>query len=114
MDEATMITDEQYAAASLAGEEEHRAYAAVRAKYDKRSHRIMIELASGVVVAVPVSILQGLTKASDDDLKSLYLDDDGIGLHITSLDWDMSVPGIMQGRYGSPKWMKALHSQKPH
>lgn len=103
-----MITDEEYELAVKAGDEEYAKYGAVGAFFEERTRRVILQLASGVLVAVPVDLLQGLAQASNDDLRSLRLDEVGLGLHIERLDWDMSIPGIMQGRYGSPQWMRSL------
>lgn len=100
-----MITQEEYEVASIAGDRLREAYEAVAVRYDERERLIVVELAGGRALSVPTQLLQGLEDATPDDLRSIEIDASGLGLHIEGLDWDMSVPGIMQGRYGSPRWM---------
>lgn len=100
-----MISDDEYERATRKGDEEIALYGAVSVHYDEGEDAIVIKLARGLVVHVERKLLQGLQKASQEDLQSIELDVAGIGLHIERLDWDMSIEGIMHGRYGSQQWM---------
>ena len=103
-----MSDDLQYEEACRAADQEQEVYGAVGVRYDEAGDAILIQLARGISLSVPRQLLQGLDKATPDDLRSIEVDPSGIGLHIESLDWDMSIPGIMQGRYGSARWMQSI------
>jgi len=109
---ATMITDDEYEAACHAGDAEQEVYGAVSVRYEERGDVIMVKLARGIELSVPRLLLQGLGSASLTDLHSIELSPSGLGLRIPNLDWDMSIRGIMHGRYGSPRWMMGLAGEE--
>lgn len=99
------MKDQEFSAADDAGAREQELYGALAVHYDKGRDEIVFKLARGLIVQVERKLLQGLQDASTLDLQSIELSPAGVGLHIESLDWDMSIEGIMNGRYGSPRWM---------
>jgi hypothetical protein len=70
-------------AAELADKVEPRAQAA---RYDANSHRLIIELRSGVTVMVPCSLIQGLSDAPPDDIARVKIVVRGEDLHWPALD----------------------------
>lgn len=80
---------------------------AVRARYDRRSRRIVIELANGSQFAFPAELAQGLSGASPEALAEIELSGGGYGLHWPSLDVDLTVPGLLAGVFGTARWMAA-------
>lgn len=80
---------------------------AVKARYDRRAERVVIGLSNGVQIAFPVHLAEGLTEASADDLSDIEISPTGLGLHWPKLDADVYVPALMQGVFGSKKWIAA-------
>ena len=74
---------------------------AVSARYDRRSERVMITLNTGAVVGFPLSALPGLEQAAPDDLRRIDVEGGGYGLHVASLDADISVPALLADQLGS-------------
>lgn len=48
---------------------------------------------------------QGLETASDDELAAVEILAAGYGLHCEALDADLSVPGLLAGRFGTKAYM---------
>ncbi len=78
---------------------------AVTARYDRRSSRVVVGLNTGVQVAFPVSLAEGLAGATPDDLAEIEISPAGLGLHWPKLDADVYVPALLQGVFGSRTWM---------
>jgi hypothetical protein len=78
---------------------------AVSARYDRRRARIVITLNTGVELAVPTRLAEGLTGASAENLADIEISPAGLGLHWPRLDADLYVPGLLQGLFGSKSWM---------
>ncbi len=103
------LTDEEYSRAVEAGQaNEPRARSA---RYDRAKSRLIIELQNGVVLMIPTALLQGLDGASAKDLAAVEILADGYALHWPSLDADFTVPGLVQGIFGTDKWMREIASQ---
>ena len=100
------LTSSQIAAANASGrriaaELPH----AAKARYDRRSKRIVVELTNGALFAFPPQLAQGLVDASPDDLAIIELAGGGYGLHWPKLDADFTVPGLLMGLFGTQTWM---------
>lgn len=80
---------------------------AVSARYDARSKRIVVELTSGATFAFPPALVEGLSDATPGELADIEVSPIGYGLHWRRLDEDYSVPGLMNGVFGTAKWMAA-------
>lgn len=70
-----------------------------------RDGRLLVELNTGIGVAIPVSMIEGLSGASEAQLHEVEVLPSGIGLHWESLDADVHVPSLLSGLYGSQAWM---------
>lgn len=80
---------------------------AVRARFDRRSRRIVIELTNGSNFAFPPELAQGLGGASAEALNDIDLSGGGFGLHWPQLNVDLTVPGLLKGVFGTARWMAA-------
>lgn len=101
------ISEQEFQAATLRGEELRRKGYAVRADYDDRQNRLVVDLNTGVTIMVPVHLIQELSDAAADDLGEIEISPAGIALHWPRLDADVYVPGLIQGIYGTKRWMAA-------
>lgn len=83
------------------------------AAYDPDTHKIIIYLHSGAIFHLPVELGEGIATASPAELSTVEVTPLGDGLHWESLDADLSVAGLLAGRFGSRAWMERLvQSQK--
>lgn len=80
---------------------------ATSARYDRKSDRIVVELDSGATFAFPPRLAEGLSEATADELTDIELLGDGFGLHWEQLDVDYTVPGLVNGVFGTARWMAA-------
>jgi hypothetical protein len=80
---------------------------ATDARYDRRNQRVMITLNSGAVVGFPLSALPGLEQATPDDLRKIEIEGGGYGLHVASLDADISIPSLLADQLGSTVMRRA-------
>ncbi len=80
---------------------------AISARYDRRTARIVVNLNTGVQIAFPTRLAEGLADASPDDLADIEVSPAGLGLHWPQLDADVYVPALLQGVFGSKRWMAA-------
>jgi hypothetical protein len=78
---------------------------AVSARYDRRRSRIVIALNTGVELAFPTRLAEGLAGAPPEDLSDIEISAAGLGLHWPRLDADLYVPALLQGVFGSKSWM---------
>lgn len=98
-------TPDELEAARRAGELEAEEYGAHGVFYDAHARKVVISLPGEMQLTFPPYAVQGLDGASEDDLRSIELVDGGLGLRIEHLDLDISIPGLLKGLRGSPKWM---------
>lgn len=86
---------------------------ALSARYDAKAERIVVELTSGATFAFPPTLVQGLAGATPEQLADIQLSPIGYGLHWPQLDEDYSVPGLMNGLFGTAKWLAARAGRTP-
>ena len=102
-------SDSQIAAAEARGRElldsEPRATAA---RYDARTDRVVVELTNGATFAFPPRLAQDLADADARQLGEVEIAGAGFGLHWPGLDADLSIPGLLAGRFGTKAWMSEL------
>ncbi len=99
--------DEFSAATRRAAERRANEPFAVAARYDRRRDRIVVSLNTGVELAFPPRIAQGLETAAPSDLTDIEISPSGFGVHFPRLDAHLYLPALMQGVFGSKKWMAA-------
>jgi hypothetical protein len=90
------------------GQRLKRQLLAVDARYDRRNERVMITLNTGAVVGFPLSVLPGLERATPDDLRKIEVEGGGYGLHVASLDADISIPALLADHFGSTVVKRAV------
>lgn len=99
------ISEEDFAAATVRTEEARRAGCVVLAQHDAGRGSLVLELSTGVQLVVPMRLVEGLAGAAEADLAEIEITPTGLGLHWPRLDADVSVPGLLQGVFGSRRWM---------
>ncbi|KAA6182160.1 DUF2442 domain-containing protein [Thiohalocapsa marina] len=99
------ITDDviQQAEARMAAARDHAH--AVAARYDRRTRRVIVRLHSGLELAIPPHLVEGLDDATPDALAEIEVSPSGLGLHWPQLDTDLYVPALLEGQFGSKQWM---------
>ncbi len=99
------ITDDviQKAEARMTAERDHAH--AVAARYDRRANRVVVRLHSGLELAIPPHLVEGLADATPDALAEIEISPSGLGLHWPQLDADLYVPALLEGQFGSKQWM---------
>ena len=99
------ITERELRRAEARMETQRQASHAVSARYDRRSSRIIVALNTGVQIAFPADLAEGLAGASAAELAQIEISPAGLGLHWPRLDADLFVPSLLQGMLGSKSWM---------
>ena len=76
---------------------------AVAVVYSRHSHRqVYIELHDGRTVSFPADRFRRLASASDAELQDVQVEVNGHALRWEQLDEDITVPGILAGRFELP------------
>ncbi|WP_373530180.1 DUF2442 domain-containing protein [Nostoc sp.] len=81
---------------------------ATRAFYDPYLGMIIVFLSNKCMFGFPSEVGQGLADASIKDLAEVEVTPSGEGLHWKTLDVDLSIPALMNGIFGTKKWMAEL------
>ncbi len=81
---------------------------ATEARYNRRTRRIEVELRDGCMFAFPAEIAQGLRGATPEQLAEVQVIGNGATLRWEELNADLTVPGLLAGRFGSARWMSEL------
>jgi hypothetical protein len=81
---------------------------AIAARYDRRVSRVVVTLSNGLELAFPPHMAEGLADAKPADLAVIEITPAGLGLHWPKLDADLYLPTLLQGVFGSPRWMAGL------
>ena len=99
--------DEWKAADERAARLNKRTPRAVKARYDGRTGRIVVDLSSRLTISFSPQDAQGLGRASAHDLREIEISPSGFGLHFPNLDADLYIPALLDGFFGSEAWMAA-------
>lgn len=78
---------------------------AVRARYDRRSRRVVIDLSTGFSIMFKPHAAQGLEEAKPEQLAKIEISPSGFGIYFPDLDADLYLPGLIEGFRGSQRWM---------
>jgi hypothetical protein len=81
---------------------------AIAARYDRRTGRIVVSLSNGLDLGIAVAKAQGLAGAKASDLAAIEITPTGLGLHWPKLDADLYLPSLLQGLFGTRRWMASL------
>jgi hypothetical protein len=102
------INDEAIAAANERGRIFRETHPhATAARYDVKADRVIVDLTNGATFAFPPQLVEGLHGASPEQIAEVEVIGAGYGLHWETLDLDYTVPGLMNGIFGTAKWMAA-------
>lgn len=85
---------------------------AVTARYDRRVHRVVIGLSTGIEIAFSPRAAQGLESARTADLDVIEISPSGLGLHFPRLDADLYLPALLEGLLGTRRWTAAQLGRK--
>ena len=103
------ITREQIKAANKRGSAAiARGPVARAARSDARRALIVISLEDGCEFSFPTALAEGLTDAPRSKLKKIEISPNGLGLHWPQLDADLYVPALIEGAFGSRRWMQHI------
>ncbi|QEX21486.1 hypothetical protein FRZ61_14120 [Hypericibacter adhaerens] len=80
---------------------------AVSAAFDKKQGKIVVELSTGLTIAFRPGDAQGLEQATPTDLGEIEISPSGFGLHFPRIDADLYIPALLEGFFGSRRWMAA-------
>jgi hypothetical protein len=81
---------------------------AVEARYDRRRARVVVRLDNGLELAFPPELAEGLGEGSPAALSQIEISPTGLGLYWPRLDADLYLPALLNGVFGSPRWMAGL------
>jgi len=84
---------------------------ALSVRYDRENGRVEIHLSSGLVVSFSPRDAQGLEQARPSELEQIEISPSGFGIHFPKLDADLYLPSLLEGFFGSRKWMGARLGQ---
>jgi hypothetical protein len=101
------VNEQEFAQAQKRGRARRQAGYAVAVRYEPRTSRIVVGLHTGLELAFPPSLTEGLAGASPADLAGVEISPSGLGLHWPKLDADVYIPALLQGIFGSRRWMAA-------
>ena len=101
------ITETELERASARMQKKRDAGHALSGRYDRRRRRVVVQLNTGIEIAFPPELAEGLAGASPEDLAEIEISPSGLGLHWPRLDADVYVPALLQGVLGSRSWMAA-------
>ena len=99
------ITEQELEQAQRRMEAVREAGYAVSARFDRRRSRVVVALNTGVELAFPTRLAEGLADASPENLADIEISPAGLGLHWPRLDADLYIPALLQGVFGSKSWM---------
>lgn len=81
---------------------------AVSGYFDTTSQKIVIEFESGAEYRFPARLAQGLESASVAELSNVEISPSGMGIHWPALDVGFSIPHLLEGIYGTKRWMESI------
>jgi hypothetical protein len=99
--------DEFQVATERAKRRHKRIPSAITAHYDPISGRVVVGLSSDLEVTFFPGSVQGLENATASQLEPIEITPSGFGLHFPKLDADVYLPTLLEGVFGSKRWMAA-------
>ncbi len=103
------VTDAEIDAAIARGKAfEKYAPRAVKAAYREKDDVIAITLSTGVEIAIPRKLLQGLKGADPVDVGQIQILGPGSMLHWETLDVDHGLASLLKGVFGNRRWMSEI------
>jgi hypothetical protein len=80
----------------------------VRVQYEEKKDLVSLFFADGLKVSIPRKQMQDLGDANQSQLSKIEIVGNGTGLHWPLLDVDHYVPGLLQHRFGTKRWMNEI------
>jgi hypothetical protein len=106
------ISNETFDLANKRGAQKQPHYpAAAAVKYDPGIARLVIDLASGLGLTIPLEAVQGLEDAVPADLADAEISPSGLGIYFPKLDTDIYLPALLEGVLGTKRWMAARNGK---
>jgi hypothetical protein len=103
------ITKAQFKAANARGAATvARGPIAHAARYDARRRLIVITLDGGCEFAFPTDLAEGLADMPRSKLAKIQISPNGLGLHWPLLDADLYLPSLIEGAFGSRRWLEHI------
>ncbi len=100
--------DEQLCAANARSQHRLRTEPHIeKAHYDPKLGRVIVSLSNHAWFAFRPEDAQGLEHATPAELKKIEISPSTFGLHFPLLDAQFDITALMQGHFGSRKWMAA-------
>jgi len=87
---------------------EERNIRVISATYRAKGDHVVLGPSSGVEVAIPRVLLQGLEGAKPKELRQIEIEGPGTGLHWPAVGIDPYVPALLAGVFGTRRWMSEL------
>ena len=103
--------DEFEAASKRASARLQKTPCAVQVHYDRKRERVVIDLSTGIEVAFRPHDAQGLENAKPNQLDVIEISPSGLGIHFPKLDADLFVPALLEGFFGSKRWIASQHGK---
>jgi hypothetical protein len=101
------ISDADFKAANCRAAAKQAAFPAVVAiRYDRRTIRMFVSLASGLDLAFSVKDIRELEGARAVDFATAEISSSGMGVHFPRLDADIYVPALLQ-QFVTKHWLAA-------
>lgn len=105
-DKRPLLTNAEYDAATERGRIFRETVPhAVAARYDYASGRVIVDLTNGATFAFPAHLAQALQGATPEQLAEVEVLGSGYGLRWDCLDADVAVPSLLNGVFGTAKWL---------
>ena len=80
----------------------------IQVQYEAKEDLVSLSFADGLKVSIPRKQLQGLERANRSQLSKIEIVGNGTGLHWPLLDIDHYVPGLLEHRFGTKRWMNEI------
>ena len=80
--------------------------------YNRESRKIVIHFDNDCTFECPVSLLQGVSNLTDDEIAKVELTPAGWGITWSNADLDFGVNELVQGVFGTKAWMKEIAAQR--
>ncbi|HZL28113.1 MAG TPA: DUF2442 domain-containing protein [Acidobacteriaceae bacterium] len=106
-----LTTDEQIDAAIERSKHLPELPTAIAAEYDSRLELIVLRIDDGRRLVIPREQMQGLENATEAQLSDIQIFG-GTDVAWPQLDVDHYLPSLLEGRYGSEKWMRSLERKQ--
>ena len=103
--------DEFNAANARAAARLRKTPCAMKARYERKRDRVVVELNTGIEVAFRPGDTQGLQRAKPEQLDEIEISPSGLGIHFPKLDADIYLPALLEGFLGSKRWIAAEHGK---